>query len=76
MLGLFEAGLFPGVNYYLSWYVVYINSHDDKRGGAKPHDAYTTPLSIVGTDDLSWVFVRQCSSPLRVYLVLLAVYLP
>jgi hypothetical protein len=21
MLGLFEAGLFPGVNYYLSWYV-------------------------------------------------------
>lgn len=21
MLGMFEAGLFPGVNYYLSWYV-------------------------------------------------------
>lgn len=21
MLGVFEAGLFPGVNYYLSWYV-------------------------------------------------------
>ena len=21
MLGMFEAGLFPGVNYYLSWFV-------------------------------------------------------
>ena len=23
MLGLFEAGLFPGVNYYLSWYAFF-----------------------------------------------------
>lgn len=26
MLGMFEAGLFPGVNYYLSWYVALLPS--------------------------------------------------
>jgi hypothetical protein len=64
MLGMFEAGLFPGVNYYLSWYVV-LNSQP----------LLLSMDAIAGTNARSLVFGPPCSSPQLQSLVHSAGYL-
>jgi hypothetical protein len=64
MLGMFEAGLFPGVNYYLSWYVV-----------LSSQPLLLSMDAIAGTNARSLVSAPPCSSPQLQSLVHSAVYL-
>jgi len=55
MLGMFEAGLFPGVTYYLSWYVL----------RSRANNSFPDVGPTAGTSVLSSVSVPLYSSQLQ-----------
>lgn len=65
MLGATEAGLFPGVTYYLSWYASHCQFGFSHRHSTRL--TFFSPLSTAGTSAPSTAFVLPSSFPLLPY---------
>ena len=59
LLGMLEAGFFPGVAYYLSWYVNAISIDE--------HDVHTSTSYVAGTSTQSTESAWRYFSPLQLF---------